>query len=64
LSARNRFAQVKKAARHRFFKSCCPNTTRASTVKTMQPMKRNAGMQRLPQRPAEHFLKDILSGGL
>jgi hypothetical protein len=25
---------------------------------------RNAWMQRLPQRPAEHFLKDILSGGL
>jgi hypothetical protein len=23
-----------------------------------------AGMQRLPQRPAEHFLKDMLSRGL
>jgi hypothetical protein len=36
LSAHNRFVQDKKAAGNHFSKMCCPNTTRVSTVKTMQ----------------------------
>jgi hypothetical protein len=36
LSPHPRFEQDKKTAGHHFSNTCCPNTTRVSTVKTMQ----------------------------